>query len=123
MEPKRVVDDLFWLRDDDRKSEDVLAYLRAENEYTENFTAPTAALKSALYKELLGHVQETDMDAPYPWGAFEYYTRTVEGLSYTIHCGKPRGAAAREGEQVLLDENEGAKAHKHYSTGAIAPVE
>ena len=121
MEPKRVVDDLFWLRDDDRKSEDVLAYLRAENEYTENFTAPTADFKSALYKELLGHVQETDMDAPYPWGAFEYYTRTVEGLSYTIHCRKPRGAAAREGEQVLLDENEGAKAHKHYSTGAIAP--
>ena len=34
----KVNDDLFWLRDDDRKNEEILSYLKTENEYTEAHT-------------------------------------------------------------------------------------
>ena len=42
---------------------------------------------------------------PYPHGPFEYFSRTVEGLSYRIHCRRPRGDAGFEREEVVLDEN------------------
>jgi len=48
-----------------------------------------------------------------------YYTRTIEGLSYVIHCRKPKGASKAR-EQVLLDENELAKQHPdHCDVGAV----
>ena len=51
-------------------------------------------------------MQETDQSAPYAKGVFEYYTRTVEGLGYVIHCRQPRGGGE---ETILVDENQVAK--------------
>lgn len=118
--PIEMVDELFWLRDDKRESAEVLAHLRAENAYSAAATAHLEAFREALYAELLSHVKETDDSAPYPHGPYEYYTRTVEGLSYVIHCRKPRGASGKSREQVLLDENEVATRHPdHCDVGAV----
>ena len=46
------------------------------------------------------------MSAPVPHGPWEYYTRTVEGKQYAVHCRRARGAGADGDEQILLDENE-----------------
>ena len=63
-----AVDPYFWMRDDDRKDPAVLAHLRAENAHTDARTSHLTGLGSSLYKELLGHVKETDDSAPYPNG-------------------------------------------------------
>jgi oligopeptidase B len=131
--PRELVDDFFWLRDDKRESPEVLAHLRAENAYTEAQTAHLDKFRESLYRELLSHVQETDDSAPYPHGPYDYYTRTIEGLSYVIHCRKPKGTPPlaatstdverkRAKELVLLDENELAKAFPdHCDVGAVEP--
>jgi len=31
---------------------------------------------------------------PLSYNRYEYYRRTVEGLSYAIHCRRPRGSTA-----------------------------
>ena len=51
-------------------------------------------------------MKETDDSVPYPYGDYEYYTRTVEGLSYGIKCRKRKGSTQ---EEVVLDVNELAK--------------
>ena len=84
--PIRWTDDLFWLRDDERKSDGVLSHLKAENAYTDALTAHLADARTSLYAELKGHVKETDTSAPVPWGDYEYFTKTEEGKSYRIHC-------------------------------------
>ena len=38
------IDNYYWLRDDERKDPEVLAYLEAENAWTEHVLAPTAQL-------------------------------------------------------------------------------
>lgn len=121
--PKEMSDDLFWLRDDKREDAEVLAHLAAENAYTEAQTSHLDRFRDSLYKELLSHVQETDDSAPYPHGPFDYYTRTVEGLSYVLHCRRPKGAGKASGkEAMLLDENELAKQHPdHCDVGAVEP--
>ena len=82
-------DPWFWLRDDDRKSEEVLAHLRKENEYGKQELAGLEGLRTTLYEEHISHLKETDDRAACRKGGFFYYTRTVKGQSYKLHCRKP----------------------------------
>jgi oligopeptidase B len=120
-------DDYFWLRHKD--AADVVAYLKAENAYTDAIMKPTERLQTALYDEMLGRIQETDISVPYRDHGWFYYSRTEKGRQYPIYCRKSaRGAAAddRTGatatapEEVLLDLNEIAKEHQFVGLGPKA---
>src|SRR5436853_4162874 len=73
-------DDYFWMRD--KKNPEVIAYLEAENAYTDAMTKQSAALQEKLYKEMLSRIKETDQNVPYPSGGYLYYTRTEAGKPY-----------------------------------------
>ena len=81
------VDPWFWLRE--RDDPEVLAHLEAENAYTRDALAHLSGLRRELYDEIVGRVQESDTSAPVRRGAYEYFTRTVEGLQYGVHCRRP----------------------------------
>src|SRR5262245_49087685 len=82
----RLTDDYFWLR---RKSDpEVLAYLQAENAYTEAVLRPAVRLREVVYKEMLGRIQQTDLSVPYRLRGYYYYSRTEEGKQYPILCRK-----------------------------------
>ena len=80
----------------------VLAHLNAENDYCTQQTKHLSPLQDVLYKDILSHLKETDEDLPYKHGPYEYYGRTVEGLSYKIHCRRPYGNIADYKEQVYI---------------------
>jgi oligopeptidase B len=109
----RRVDPYYWLREKDNP--EVIAYLEAENAYTDAVMAPTAPLQEKLYRETVGRVQETDTSAPVFHRGWWTYTRTVEGLDYEIYCRRPGSMEAAE--QVLLDGNDLAKGHKYFDLG------
>ncbi|WP_455357585.1 hypothetical protein, partial [Streptomyces sp. SYSU K217416] len=44
----------YWLRDDERKEPAMLAYLNAENAYTDALMAPLKPLEDKLYAEIVG---------------------------------------------------------------------
>ncbi|MDB4968321.1 MAG: peptidase [Myxococcales bacterium] len=113
---KERADDYYWLRD--KKSPEVLSYLRAEAEYADAMLAPTRPLQDRLYAEMLSHIQEDDVTPPYRDGAFEYYARTNKGKQYATWCRK---RAADGPEEVLLDLNALAVGHKFISRGAMHP--
>lgn len=104
-----------WLRG--RDDAEVLAYLEAENAYVEAMTADQAPVAKALYDEMLGRIQETDTSARIVHGPWRYYTRTVEGLAYSIHCREPADGGD---EQVLLDENALAEGHDYLSVAVVS---
>ena len=116
------VDDWYWLRE--RDDPEVLAYLKAENEHTEAGLAPTAELRARLFSEIKGRVRETDVSAPVRRHSWEYYTRTIEGRGYAVHCRRPIGTprapdpdtapGVTPGEQVVLDENALAAPHDYF---------
>jgi oligopeptidase B len=119
-EPVALLDDYFWMRDDDRKDPAVLAHLRKENAYTNFKTLPLRGYAKRLYKELLSHTQETDVAVPAKRGPWMYYTRTLQGSSYVFHCRKPILANGELGEeQVILDENQVAHGKKQCSVGDV----
>ena len=112
---RRFSDDYAWLRE--RGNPAVLEYLEAENHYTASMTAELQPQAEAIYQEMLGRIQQTDLSVPVRRGEYFYYSRTVEGLQYPIHCRK-RGSVEGE-EQVLLDLNELAAGLEFLSLGSF----
>jgi oligopeptidase B len=111
-----MIDDYFWLRE--KSNPEVIAHLEAENAYAESMMKPTAALQDKLYKEMVGHIKETDKSVPYQWGEYFYYTRTEQGKQYPIYC---RTKGSDGPEEVVLDQNKMAEGFKFFSIGAFAP--
>src|SRR5690606_16599366 len=79
-------DEYYWLRDDTRKDADMLAYLNAENAWTDQAMAPLATLRASLYDELVGRVKQDDASVPYLQDGYWYYTRYETGKEYPIHA-------------------------------------
>jgi oligopeptidase B len=122
------VDDYEWLRD--KEDPATLAYLEAENAWTEHATAHLADLREKLFEEIRSHTQETDLSVPSRVGSYWYYGRSQEGRQYGVSCRcpaagpddwtPPRLEAAGEvpGEEVLLDLNDLADGHDFFALGA-----
>lgn len=130
--PVPIPDPYGWLRDETRSQPDVLEHLKIENEYTSRMTEHLEPLRQTLYEELVSSIQETDYTTPRPHGnEYVYYTRTLQGKSYTIHCRAPLAEAtstAWDGqietpvfphEQVTLDVNELAKDREYCTPGSV----
>jgi oligopeptidase B len=110
-----TVDPWAWLRD--RNDPDTIAYLDAENRFSDDWFAQHAGTVDTIFGEIKSRVQETDLAAPVRKGDWWYVTRTVEGSSYAIHC---RGRSADTAtEHVILDENVEADGHEYFSLGAF----
>lgn len=71
------VDPYEWLRDKD--SPEVIAYLEAENDYTERTTAHLEPLRQKIFHEIKARTKETDLSVPTRRGNWWYYARTFEG--------------------------------------------
>jgi oligopeptidase B len=124
------VDDYEWLRD--KESPDTIAYLEAENAYTESRTAHLAGLRDTLFGEIKSRTKETDLSVPHRIGQYWYYGRSLEGKQYGISCRCPVAGpddwtppkldadAEVPGEQILLDSNELAEGHDFFSLGAAS---
>jgi oligopeptidase B len=65
-----VVDEYEWLRD--KKSPDTVAYLEAENAYTEQQTSHLAGLRERIFTEIKSRTQETDLSVPARLGDWWY---------------------------------------------------
>ncbi|HEX6967923.1 MAG TPA: S9 family peptidase [Micromonosporaceae bacterium] len=123
-----VIDEYAWLAD--KTDPDTIAYLRAENAYTEAATAHLSQLRETLFAEIKRRTKETDLTVPIRKGGYWYYLRTVEGQQYGIHCRRPVQPGETEppatddgaplpGEEILLDENALAEGHEFFALGAF----
>lgn len=108
-------DDYYWMRD--RTNPDTIAYLEAENAYTQAIMQHTESLQEQLYKEILGRIKETDLSVPYRKDEYYYYSRTEEGKNYSIYCRKKGSLDAPE--EVILDQNQLAEGHEFFSLGTL----
>ncbi len=133
------VDDYEWLRQKD--DPDVIAHLHEENAYTKARTEHLSILQEQLFEEIRRRTKETDLSVPTREGDWWYFTRTVAGRQYGIHCRAPIASpddweppvlpettgdeltdASYEplpGEQVLLDDNVEAEGHEFFSLGSF----
>jgi oligopeptidase B len=124
-----VTDPYAWLANP--KDPEVIAYLEAENGYTEALTAGLGELRSVVFDEIKARTQETDLSVPVRKAGWWRYTRTVEGQQYSIHCRRlvrdgevtppiPEDGKPLDGEEVLLDGNQLAEGKAFFSLGVLS---
>jgi len=111
--PDNRNDPYYWLRDDTRKNPEMLAYLKAENDYADTLLAPTKPLQDELFKEIVGHIKQDDSSVPWRRRGYYYYSRTETGQEYPILARKLGSVDAKE--QVMLDEPAMAKGHGFFA--------
>ena len=121
------VDEYAWLADKD--DPETIAFLEAENAYTDAMTAGQAELLEVIFGEIKTRTQETDLSVPARKGGWWYYARTVAGKQYPVFCRRavrpddsgppisPDGSPL-DGEEVLLDGNELAGDSQFFALGA-----
>ncbi len=109
-------DEYYWMKERDQP--EVLAHLKAENEYTEKVLEPVSDLKERLYKELISRIKEDDSSVPYRYHGYWYYTRYEKGKEYPLYCRKESTLEAPE--EILLDVNLLAEGQSYCDVGEIA---
>ena len=109
------VDNYYWLKE--REDPEVIAYLEAENEYTDAVMAHTKGLEDKLFEEIIGRIKQTDESVPYKLNDYYYYYRYEEGQEYPIHCRKKGSLDATE--EILVDVNEEAEGHGFCSVRGL----
>ncbi|MDP9864633.1 MULTISPECIES: S9 family peptidase [Streptosporangium] len=122
-----VVDDYAWLTVKD--DPETIAYLEAENAYTQQATAHLKPLQETIFQEIKDRTLETDLTVPTRKNGWWYYSRTEEGKQYGIQCRvaadgeappELEAGEALPGEQILLDGNELAGDSDFFSIGTSA---
>lgn len=123
-------DEYHWMRlteaqrnaaQPDAHTAEVVAYLEAENRYTEATLAPVKDLRNTLFQEMKGRMKEDDLSVPYRENGYWYHYRYEEGKEYPIHVRRADKAGAPE--QDFLNENELALGHSYFDLGdfEVAP--
>ncbi len=110
------IDNYYWLNQ--RENPEVIAYLEAENAYTEKVLKHTKKFREQLYGEIVGRIKQTDISVPYLDNGYYYYTRYQESGEYPIYCRKQGRLEA--GEEVLLDVNQLAAGYDYYQVVGLS---
>ncbi|WP_229483647.1 S9 family peptidase [Massilia horti] len=117
-----VTDDYRWLQK--KTDPQVIAYLEAENAYTNAETADIKPLSDKLFAEIKGRMQETDLSVPVRRGRYYYYNRFEAGKQYPINCrrlaGKDLAYDDKAPEEILLDQNALAAEYKFFSVNGLS---
>ena len=125
-------DEYYWLRDDERKDPQMLAYLNAENAYADAVLAPLQAQEDKLYDEIVARIKQDDSSVPERDRGYWYYTRFETGKDYPVHARRADRVgldavsiqAANDrgdfvGEEILLNVNVLAEGHDYYSASMV----
>ena len=121
-------DPYHWLKDQSYPKvddEDVLAYLRTENEYFEAMMAPRQPLVEELFAEIKARQEEDEAGVPVEQDGYYYQWRFEPGGQYRIWSRWPAdGTDAAEGPteqaRVILDEPALARESEYFQLGALA---
>ena len=115
----RIDDPWHWLRDQGYpKVEDpeILAYLKAENDYFEAAMAPHRPLIDSLFEEMKGRIKEDDRSVPVRDGDWLYWWAFDTGAQYRKWYRQPAGGGE---EQLIFDEPAEAEGKDYFRLGAI----
>ena len=109
------VDNYYWMNE--RENPEVIAYLEAENTYTEAVMAHTKPLQDKLFEEIKARLVEEDESAPYRHGDYLYYRKQARTQDYAVYYR--RKAAADSAEELLLDVNAIAEGHEYFQASGF----
>ncbi|MEP0266277.1 S9 family peptidase [Dokdonia sp.] len=121
---KSRVDDYFWMRltdeqknseHPDQQTQDVLEYLKEENNYKDATLKHTEKLQEKIYNEIIGRIKKDESSVPYTLNGYSYYNKYKEGNDYLIYYRKKIGENTNE--EIILNGPEMASGLAYFDIG------
>lgn len=110
------IDNYYWLNE--RENPEVIAYLNAENAYTQHVMADTRELQEELFNEIVARIKQTDESVPFKRNGYYYYTRYEAGKEYPVFVRRMGEMTAPE--EVMLNANERAEGKSYYAPAGMS---
>jgi oligopeptidase B len=110
------IDNYYWLNQ--RDNPQVIAYLKAENDYLKAVLKHTEALQEKLFNEIIGRIKKDDSTVPYKTNGYYYYSRYEKGNEYPLYCR--RKGSMESPEEIMLDVNAMAKGHNYFQVTGLS---
>ena len=111
------IDNYHWLRDDTRKSEEVLQHLRAENQYVDSwFQNQDKNFKDEIMQEFLSRLPENETSFPRDNFGIKYFTKSFNDKQLSLYY-KNEG----DKEKLILDPNIKFKTQDYYQVSRFNP--
>ncbi|WP_105166606.1 S9 family peptidase [Pseudoalteromonas sp. T1lg23B] len=111
------IDNYYWMRDDDRKDDQVIAHLKQENAFTDHHMSAHQSLQDALFEELKGRIVKDDSSVPVKDGGYWYVSDVQGDDEYASHFRATDEQLTNK--TLLLDVNQLARDYEYYDIGEI----
>jgi len=112
------VDNYYWMRDDQRNDEKILAHLNDENNYADVMLAEQKPLQELLFKELKARIVKDDNSVPAKDGKYWYHSEINGEQEFSNYYRTT--SIEGENKTLLLDVNERAEGHEFYDLGDLS---
>ena len=112
------VDNYYWMRDDQRSDEKMLAHLNDENSYAEAMLAEQKPLQELLFEELKARIVKDDNTVPAKDGKYWYHSEINGEQEYSNYYRAT--SFTGDNKSLLLDVNERAQEHEFYDLGDLS---
>ncbi len=112
------VDNYYWMRDDQRSDEQVLAHLNEENGYVDAILAEQKPLQELLFNELKNRIVKDDNSVPAKDGKYWYHNEICGEQEFANYYRAT--SFSGDNKTLLLDVNERAKDHEFYDLGDLS---
>jgi len=112
------VDNYYWMRDDQRSDEAILAHLNDENDYADAMLAEQKSLQESLFEELKARIVKDDNTVPEKDGKYWYHSEINGEQEYSNYYRST--SFTGENKTLLLDVNDRAKDHEFYDLGDLS---
>ncbi|ASP49421.1 S9 family peptidase [Cognaticolwellia beringensis] len=112
------IDNYYWMRDDQRCDEKILAHLNAENKYADAMLAEQQPLQDALFQELKARIVKDDTTVPTKDGKYWYHSE-INGEQEFSNFYRATSFTG-ENKTLILDVNARAENHEFYDLGDVS---
>jgi oligopeptidase B len=112
------IDNYYWMRDDQRSDEVILAHLDNENNYADAMLAEQKPLQESLFEELKARIVKDDNTVPEKDGIYWYHSEINGEQEYSNYYRST--SFNGENKTLLLDVNDRAKDHEFYDLGDLS---
>ncbi len=112
------IDNYYWMRDDQRKDQQILTHLNSENDYADAVLADQKPLQSQIFEELKSRIVKDDNTVPTKDGYYWYHSEVKGDQEFSNYYRATSFCGANK--TLLLDVNERASNHQFYELGDLS---
>lgn len=115
-----MTDGYAWLKDTKapNANQPVMDYLRAENEYTENYYRPIRKEQRLVFKMLASQVKKNYDSPPTKDNGYYYHFEYRDDQEHPVYFRSPVSDTSRK--DTLIDVNVESEKHDYYAVGGLS---